>query len=937
MARASGIAFAEVETWLERILAAPAEARPALLASCTDEALRAELGMLLAGSGGEGPLDRAPASLALEALRHGAQMRSRAGTTMGAYRLIDLLGEGGMATVWRAARSDGAIDREVAVKCLRIGLATPELHARFLREQQILARLTHPHIARLYDAGVSADGVPYLVMERIDGVPITRWCEEHALGLRARLELFRKVLDAVAFAHRNLTVHRDLKPANILVGPEGAPKLLDFGIAKLLDADAESTRTQTRALTPGYAAPEQFDGGVITTATDVYALGVILCELLSGCRPAAANAGEANPPSVLVLAPGADPLSPARSRGFAGAGSLARALHGDLDTLVATALQRDPARRYAGATAFDEDIERYLQRRPLRARRDSLGYRVRKFARRNWLALSATGAVIIALGAGIGLALWQAEQARRSAARAEAVQNFLLSVFETAHAGPRADALLTTHDVVERAARQLEGQFAGDPATAAQLRLALGRVYRKMGLLDQALPLLTDAVAAARARGTPLELADALEALGHADNDALRFAEAESAFSEALQLRRAENSPPQSEAQALAGLGEAQTYAGKVDPALATLQLGLARSDEAPDADPALRQRLLNSFAVALRRAGRPDAAIAAADEAVANARAGFGPHSHEAASALSVLGSIERRFGHLEDAERALRETVAIDQEIHQPVPAHLHNLGVLLRDLGAYDEAERVLRDALAAQTADLGPDHPAVGNYQKELGLILLSLGREAEAEALLRQALEHARKGYDARAPEVADKELDLANALLARAEVAQARQFHLDVIETASMPGAGRLRLRALALGGLSRDDAAADDLPHAAQLAHEALAAAQPGDTLEPQEQVAFELDVGEVLLAAGELADAGLVLRAAETRASGVFPDDHPLHARALLDLARLAHSRGDPRLAAQFLERSLAILRERLPQQHPLRDGAERLQLELGPAITR
>ena len=929
----------EIEQWLDRLLDAPLPERETLLAGCGDAPLRARLRQLLARADAAGPLDAAPRALARSALdaRRGADVP--AGARIGAYRIASLLGEGGSATVWLATRDDGAIAHEVAVKCLKSGLATPEQRARFLREQQILARLNHPHIARLFDVGINADGVPYIVMERVDGAPITRWCDTQACDLETRLRLLRRVLGAVAYAHQNLIVHRDLKPGNILVGADGEPRLLDFGIAKLLDDDEQATQTQGRALTPGYAAPEQFSGGAVTTATDVYALGVVLYELLAGSRPprdAQSPAELPTPSQHVLLARRNDPGDAgriARERGCADAARLARALRGDLDALVLAATAPDPARRYATIAAFDADLERYLLHRPLRARRAGRAYRLRKHLARNWLSLSAAAAVLLALIAGSGIALWQARAAREAAAQANAVQDFLLSVFETSRPGPRADSLLTTRDLVERSAQQLELQLLRTPHTDARLRLALGRVYRKMGLLERALPLLADAVARARNGNEPAVLAEALEAQGHAQLDALKFGAAQESFREALDLRRAAQAAPALRAAALSGLGEAQSYAGTPEVAVGTLREALTLLDTAAegDADGALRLRVLGTLAVALRRADKPDNAVEVAGKAVDDARRMFGARSHETASALSVLGSIQRHVGRLRDAVASLRETVAIDlDEYHQPVPAHLHNLGAALFDLGEYAQAEATLRDALAAQVAELGTEHAAIGNYQKMLALALHALGREAEAEPLLRAALAHTEHGYDAQSPEVADKRLALADVLLARREVSPARQLYQGVLEAASMPGAGRLRLRALALGGLARDDLAVSDTAHAAQLAREALDAAQPNDALEPQERIALELDAGEVLLAAGQREEASYLFRHSEFRCLAILPGDHPLLARALLDQARVA----DAQQARSLIGRALPALQQRLPAQHPLLLGALALRDGLAPA---
>jgi serine/threonine-protein kinase len=415
------------------------------------------------------------------------------GAMLGPWQLLSPLGEGGMGVVWLAERHDGTLKRQVALKLPRPGLQRWRLGERFARERDILAQLNHPHIARLFDAGITADGQAWLAMEVVQGQTITQHAEGASLSVAARLGLFGQVLSAVQHAHQRLVVHRDLKPSNILVDATGNVRLLDFGIALLQDEaqpQAALTELGQPLLTPQYAAPEQLAQQGVSTASDLYSLGVVLCELLSGHTPykptragraaleEAVLGGELRRPS--SLAP------PARRR----------ALRGDLDNIVLKALARDPARRYASADAFAQDIQRHLAGLPVLAVPPSWRYRGGKFVARNRAMVAAGGVVALALLAGAGTALWQARAAREQAAvaerearRAQAVQGFLIGLFNEADPARAQGRELTARDLMARAERELRAQLGSEPDSMAAVRAAMVDIYLKLGDEKSALPL----------------------------------------------------------------------------------------------------------------------------------------------------------------------------------------------------------------------------------------------------------------------------------------------------------------------------------------------------------------------------------------------------------------------------------------------------------------
>ena len=481
----------------------------------------------------------------------------RAGERIGPYVLIRELGHGGMGTVWLAVRADGTLKREVALKLPRLAWG-PGLARRMARERDIVARLAHPNIARLYDAGLDDQGRPYLALEFIDGQPIDTWCEARALPLRERLALVVQVAKAVGHAHGSLVVHRDLKPSNILVTQDGEVHLLDFGIAKLLETtegpDGDATQTQARLLTPRYASPEQADGRPITVASDVYSLGVVLHQLLTGSLPS-------------LPSPNDDPAPASRSVVDRGA---ARALRGDLDAIVGKALRHDPARRYATMEAFANDLENHLAGRPVQARPDGTFYIAGRFARRHWFGLSAAAAICVAIVAGGATAVVQARHAAREAERARAATEFVAELFKL---NSNDSDTPTSSELIDRGGALVQARFAGQPDMQAQLLGAVGQAYDDMGANALAaeyamrrLQVLQQLPGTHEAQITSLLLASGAR---------LRDDDVEAATDSARRALALSEPGSEFRLQALAALALAQLTDGKLDDARQTIRIGM--------------------------------------------------------------------------------------------------------------------------------------------------------------------------------------------------------------------------------------------------------------------------------------------------------------------------------------------------------------------------
>ena len=677
----------------------------------------------------------------------------------GPWRLVERVGEGGMGEVWRAERADGVYRAEAAVKLVRPGLA-PDLVARFRAERHVLARLDHPAIARLLDGGTASDGRPYLALGFVRGEPVTDYADRRRLGVDARLALFTEVCEAVAYAHARLVVHRDLKPSNVLVAEtaEGPRvKLLDFGIAKLLGDDGGlRTRTGRPVLTPAYAAPEQAAGGAVTTATDVFGLGVVLYELLAGVRPA--PGGDATRPSDAVTTAGktagrVPPAPPGDAGGAARDGTapdsgalrsttaerLRRRLRGDLDRICLKALRADPARRYRGAAELGADVRRHLDGLPVEARPESRAYRAGKFVRRNRALVAAAAVALVAVVGGAGAALWQAAEAGRQRDRAEAeaetagvTADFLAGLFEGAEPGVALGDSLTANDLLARGVARAETELADAPIVHARVLDAVGEAYRTLGEYGRADTLFGRAV-------------------------------------EVLRPLRAE--APAAYAAALSNRGMARSYLGDYDRAAADLARALAAfaalgDSTSPDALAALNQTAANAarrgdYEQAARQLGRVVRIERAVYEATGAPPDGFGIH-------LDNYGTILMLLDRPAEGEPFVREALAVNRatlgEVHPTTAITTGNLATLLRSMGRFGEAEPLARRALEINAELLGGDHPDLAVNQSNLAIVLTGRGAFAEAEALFRRSLATKLQTYGPDHPSVAVTQIGLGEVL-----------------------------------------------------------------------------------------------------------------------------------------------------------------------------
>ncbi len=841
------------------------------------------------------------------------------GQQVGAYALEHLLGVGGMGAVWRGRRSDGRFEGHVAVKLLNLAVLDRIGQERFQLEGTVLARLSHPFIGRLLDAGVSSSGQPYLVLEYIDGLPIDTCADKNRLTVVERIRLVLDVIAAVAHAHANLIVHRDLKPSNILVTADRQVKLLDFGIAKLLSSDTREQMTLTRdgrALTPDFAAPEQVRGDAIVLATDVYSLGVLLYVLLTGRRPyelAGRSAAEiervvcettpARPSATFEGDEAAtdDRIARARARGTTPA-RLRRWLRGDLDTIVMKALRKEPERRYATMDALRDDLDRYLNGRPILARPDSVIYRAWKFAGRHRGGL-ATAALLLVLIAGAAIRERTLRgQAEGEARKANAVKEYLVSVFDVsdplAPPGQRGDSV-SARTLLDRGAARVETALREDPDVQAELRGVLGTVYTNLGLPATAEPLLRAALDQQRAvhGDRHASVAGAMDRLGDVLMRQSRYAEAEPLLRDALAQRRT-----------LLGTAHAET-AQSLDH-LATLYQ--ERADYA-SAEPLFREALVVQRAI-------------------------HGADHEDVAMSLNNLGVLLYLKSRDPAAEPLYREALSIQErrlgEAHPLTAQTVQNLAMVLEEAGRLDEAEALYRRALTAKRKILGNAHPSVTiNLNNFANFLATEQGRVDEAEALAREALALDRQMFGEPHAYVAESLRRLGVVLRLKGDFVAAEQSLQDALAmNRTLFGKEHLRI-ASCLNQIGLTWHARDDLSRAIPLFRESL---KQYRHLVGERHINFMTvsnNLGKALRENGQAADAEGLFRAGLTRfdLSKRAERTEFIAAETGLGLTLVDQNRAAE--AIPLIERALTVSGERFGANH-WRTGE--VQVALGIALT-
>jgi serine/threonine protein kinase/tetratricopeptide (TPR) repeat protein len=730
------------------------------------------------------------------------------GDRIGPYRVLRTLGAGGMGEVYLAERADAQFEQQVAIKVVHGGALAVGMHSRLKLERQILAQLDHPNIARLLDGGALPDGSAYIVMEYIDGVAIDAFCDTNRLDTTARLKLFQSVCAAVHYAHQNLIVHRDLKPSNILVTAAGVPKLLDFGIAKLLDDRQAArhtlamTQADIRIMTPDHASPEQVRGQAITTSSDVYVLGVLLYKLLCGSSPffissvrlseieRAICEKDPTPPSQLVSTDDSlDSRSIAESRGTS-PHKLRRTLTGDLDNIVLMAMRKEPERRYSSAQQMASDIQRHLDGMPVIARRDTLSYRTGKFVIRHWLPVAAgvsAAFLVLAFAATTYMqslriaaerdrVTQQRERAELEKARAEEVSSFLVNLFKLSDPEESRGNQVTARELLDSGAKRLQAGLQDQPETKAALLSTVAAVYDSLGQYREAMPLLDEALQlqAKSDKGSRIE---ALLELGRARIGAGDLGAAESPLQQALHLAQ-NNSGAKSldSAHALWALGMLRQQQGQLSEAkdLYVQSLNILDAAHAPETDVS---HVLSDLAMAYTWEQQWLLAKQTHERALEIDRRLLGDDHPRVAMRLGNLAIVAQNMGDLQQAESLYRDAIQRNErtygERHPETAVAKGNYGLLLQREGRLAEAETLLRGALKIKLSLYGPDHYRVGYSRVSLAMLLHDKGDLRGAESEFRQALAIYDKSLPANHQYRASLLMNFARLLVDRGKSAEA--------------------------------------------------------------------------------------------------------------------------------------------------------------------
>jgi serine/threonine-protein kinase len=787
------VRWARIETVLDEVLARDPREWPTLLNErCDgDVQLRAEVESLLrVAEPARRFLDSPPAisaaAFVAETIAQPNAVEAYEGRRVGAYRIVRELGRGGMSYVFLAERADGGYTHEVALKLLRPGLDTEIDQERFRAERQILASLNHPNIARLLDGGATEDGRPYLVIEHVDGTAIDSYADEHRLGVRERVALFRTVCQATQYAHRNLVVHRDLKPSNIFVDRDGVVKLLDFGLAKLLEPGRAGPNTMRRWMTPEYAAPEQIRGEAVTTLTDVYQLGAALYELLAGVPPFQDQGDSIHSLEQAVLGDEPEPPSSAAARN--GRGNAASEIRGDLDAIVLKALHKEPEERFDSVAALDRDLGAWASGHPVQARRGNAWYRARRFVRRHRVETVAVTSITLTLVAAVGISLSAARRADAARDRAEsasreseAVSSFLLRLFEASDPAEAQGDTLTAVELVRRAALRAEA-MRGTPAAqarmleaTAQLQHSLGHFGEENVLLRRALELRrqvrpVDELALA---GTLRLMARSLVILRQAER-------ADSALREALALQQSLGADQSEVAGTIRQLASVAVARGDIRQAEEHVRHALAineRSSASGDSSVAASRLLLGSV---LRRKGRLDEAEQEYRQALAIYERVLGAENPSVAETILHVAYLAETQGRYAEAEMLIRRALEMRRKIFGNAhPMVAHTLGDLANTLGLKGDITSAIetdREYLRSLRAAYGPAHPGVAAAMHQLGNHLHKAGRLDEAETFYRESIAIRERLFGAEDEGNSGAHVDLALLLADRGDYASAKSL-----------------------------------------------------------------------------------------------------------------------------------------------------------------
>lgn len=701
------------------------------------------------------------------------------GKEIGSYKILKELGHGGMGSVYLAERSDGQFEQKVALKLLRTGFTSNNQRRRFLAERQILASLNHKNIARLYDGGVTNEGQPWFAMEYVEGQPIDKYCNANNLTLKQRLKLFLKVCEAIQYAHRKLVIHRDLKPSNILVTNDGTVKLLDFGIAKVLNQEEEFaeketlTRTDFLPLTPAYASPEQIRSESVSTASDIYQLGIILYELLCGCQPY--DVSGKTPSEMERIICEKYPVRPSTAvTNFADSKEtglqitnnqqtspdrLQKQLRGDLDKIVMKLLRKEPDRRYNSAQQLAADIQNYLDGRPVMAHSDSLAYRTTKFIQRHTVGVAASAAIILLLLGYAATITWHSQQtqaalekSQQETQKAEQVTDFLISIFEQTNPygenelAPFINDTLTTYELLNQGATRARQELSSQPLVQAKVMYKLGRIYRILGHFDKAEPLLEDALTIQRnhSSANPLNLAENLHELARLLRNKGEIERPRKLYHEALDIQK--------------------------------IHLGKEHADIADN---------LHELGIIAARTGEFERADSLFNKGIAMQKSVLGPNHPDVATGLHLLGLLYVLKDDLSEAERLLRQSLDIRQDHvgldHPEIAETKDRLGQVLVKQGNIEQAERLLEDAWDTRKKLFQKVHPTRAVSLNNMGRLLREKGSYEEADRLLKQAQNIYQELYGPINLDVASTFMERARVYKSKGDYSTSEKFYLQAV------------------------------------------------------------------------------------------------------------------------------------------------------------